>query len=366
MIRQHGLLFLLLAFTLVACAAGDSQPAKNETATLPPAELPTEPVATATSDQEGLVEEQTPAAAADERNGRLYTVGYVNQQQHLLTLDLVAGEESSLFTVPSSAWLSEVAASPDGQQLLLAYAPSPEQNQAQYGFTALYVMPADASGEPELLIAQEDPSESFFNISWPLDDTIYYAHVAPSIDDTGAVLYGSQIERAHLPGAEIEVLVKDAAWPRLSSDGARLVYVTEAGNLMLAAADGSFPELLLGPETFAAVDAPLFLPDGSQLYFSAVDLTPAASLSPLDRLMGVQVAQAHSVPSDWWRLSLGANQESWRLTSVDKVGLYGVFDGAGRHLYFVAADGVYVMGPDGQALTQLSMTPMLPTIDWTP
>ncbi|MFN2222688.1 MAG: TolB family protein [Candidatus Promineifilaceae bacterium] len=366
MIRRYRLLFLLLAFVLAACAGEDAQPAAPESTTLPPTEPPTEQAATATSAQETAVEEETPAVGTDERDGRIYAVGYIKQRQHLLVLDLATGEESSLFTVPRDAWLSEVTASPDGQQLLLAYAPSPEQNQAQFGFTALYVMPADASSEPELLIAQEDPSETFFNISWPLEDTIYYAHMAPSIDDLGAVLYLSQIERAHLPGAEVEVLVKDAAWPRLSDDGARLAYVTETGDLMLSAANGSSPELLLGPETFAAVDAPLFSPDGSQLYFSAVDLAPATSLSPLDRLMGVQVAQAHSVPSDWWRLPVGQAPQAGRLTTVDKIGLYGDFDDDGRYLYFVAVDGVYVMGSDGQELTQLSTTPMLPTIDWTP
>jgi hypothetical protein len=366
MIKRHGLFFVLLAFALAACAAEDGQPATLEPATQLPAELPTEPAATATGAQEQAAEEETPAEVTDQHDGRLYSIGYANQQQHLLALDLATGEESSLFAAPRDAWLSEVAASPDGQQLLLAYAPSPPQNQAQFGFTTLYMMRADASSEPELLVAQEDPSETFFNISWPLEDMIYYAHMGPSVDDAGAVLYLSQIERAHLPDAEIEVLVKDAAWPRLSNDGTRLAYVTGAGELMLSAADGSSPELLLGPETFAAVDAPLFSPDSSQLYFSAVDLTPAASLSPLDRLMGVQVARAHSVPSDWWRLPLGTDQERTRLTSIGKVGLYGDFDDPGEHLYFVAADGVYVMGPDGQALTQLSTTPKLPTVDWTP
>jgi hypothetical protein len=365
-VKPHVLFMILLALILVACAAEVAQPTPPETQTAIPVEIDAEPVAMATVVETVTVEEETPAAEESAHTGRLYYIGVINQQQHLLTLDLASGEETSLMAVAKDAWLSEVAASPDGQRLLLAYAPSPEQNQAQYGFTALYVMPADASAEPELLVAQEDPSESFYNISWPLEDTIYYAHYLPTIDEMNAVLYVSQVERAQLPAAEVEVLVKDAAWPRLSNDGTRLAYVTEADVLMLSAADGSSPEILLGTETFAAVDAPLFSPDGSHLYFSAVDLPPATSLSPLDRLMGVEVAYAHSVPSDWWRLAIDADSQLERLTTIAKIGLYGDFDDSGRNLYFVAADGVFVMGPNGQDVTQLATTPTVPSIDRTP
>jgi Tol biopolymer transport system component len=366
MIKLRTLFLLLSALLLAACAVEDARPTPPEEPVIPTEESPTEAVKTAPVAETVMPQEEMPTAESSTLTGRLYYIGTINQQQHLLTLDLASGEETSLMAVPRDAWLSEVAASPDGRRLLLAYAPSPEQNQAQFGFTALYVMPADASVEPELLVAQEDPSESFFNISWPLDDTIYYAHFAPSIDELGGVLYAIQIERARLPNVEVEALVKDAAWPRLSNDGTRLAYVTEAGDLVLSAADGSSPESLLGPEEYAAVDAPLFSPDGSQLFYSAVDLQPAAALSPLDRLMGVKVAQAHSVPSDWWRLPVEASVQRERLTNIDKIGLYGDFDDSGRHLYFVAADGVYVMDPDGQDVTQLATIPTVPTIDWTP
>jgi hypothetical protein len=48
------------------------------------------------------------------------------------------------------------------------------------------------------------------------------------------------------------------------------------------------------------------------------------------------------------------------------LGLYGDFDAGGRHLFFVAADGVYVMGAAGEELTQLTTIPTTATIDWTP
>jgi len=366
LINLRVLFMVFLGLALVACVVEDTQPTPAQSQMVTTVDSQAEPAATATVVETIVAEEELPAAENSDLAGRLYTIGTINQQQHLLMLDLASGEETSLMAVAKDAWLSEVVASPDGQRLLLAYSPTPEQSQAQYGFTALYVMPADASSEPELLVAQEDPSESFYNISWPLDDTIYFVHFAPTVDELNVVLYVSQIERAQLSGAEEEVLVKDAAWPRLSNDGTRLAYVTEAGELMLSAADGSSPEMLLGPEAFAAVDAPVFSPDGSQLYFSAVDLQPETSLSPLDRLMGVQVAYAHSVPSDWWRLALDSGSQPERLTTIDKIGLYGDFDNGGRNLYFVAADGVYVMDSNGQDVTQLATMPTVPSLDWTP
>ena len=372
--KMSTLYLTFLAVMLVACAAENAEQAPAETPNAAPtaatlattAPLTTEPVASPmTADSVGT--QQVPSQAEEnEPGGRLYYVGFVDQRQHLLMLDLASGEESSLFAAPRDAWLSEVAVSPGGDRLLLAYAPSPEQNQAQFGFTSLYVMPADGSGEPELLLAKADPSESFFNISWPLDEIVYYAHFTPSVDDTGAVTYASWVERAHLPDAEAEVLAEDAAWPRLSNDGERLAYVTGDGDLVISAADGASPEVIVGSEAFSAMDAPLFSADGDQLYFSSVDLETGASLSPLDRLLDVKVAQAHSVPSDWWRVPAEMGLEPERLTVIDKIGLYGDFDASGSLLYFVAADGVYVMTPDGETLTKLETIPTVPTIDWAP
>jgi len=368
--KMRSVYLTLLAVMLAACAAENAgQPSTETTTALPTtaplattAPLTTEPIATEPAD----AQEDQPQVEESESSGRLYYVGFVNQQPHLFTYDLASGEETSLFTVPPDAWLSEVAVSPDGERLLLAYAPPPEQNQAQFGFTSLYVMPADGSGEPELFLPKEDPSESFFNISWPLDEIVYYAHFAPSVDDIGAVTYGSRVERVHLPAAEVDALAEDAAWPRLSNDGSRLVYVTGDGDLVISAADGTSPEVIVDAEAFSAVDAPLFSADGEQLYFSGVDLESSASLSPLDKLLGVKIAKAHSVPSDWWRVPAETGQELERLTMIGKVGLYGDFDSSGRRLYFVAADGVYVMGPAGEALTQLLTISTVPTIDWVP
>lgn len=299
-------------------------------------------------------------------SGILYYIGFVNQRQDLLRLDLETGEEETIFDPPENAWLSEVAVSPDGNQLLIAYGPPPGEGEIQYGFTDLFLMPADGSGEPIPLLQRSDPSETYFNISWPVDGIIYYAHFTPSVDDEGAITYSSQIERFHLSKGQVEVLATGAAWPRLAGNGTMLAYVTEENDFLLAEADGSNPRSILDRETFSAVDAPLFTPDNTLVCFSAVTPTTASLPSIWERLLGIGVAVAHSVPSDWWCMPVDSSDEPQRLTNLNAIGMYGDFDKSGGHLAFITAEGVYVMKPDGSGLTQLREVPATGTIDWVP
>jgi Tol biopolymer transport system component len=298
--------------------------------------------------------------------GLLYYIGFIEQQQNLLRLDLSTGEQSIVFDPPENAWLNDASVSPDGSQIVLSYAPPPEEGQVQFGFTDLYVMPADGSSEPTPLLERTEASETFFNVTWPMNNFIYYAHFAPSTDDLGAVLYSSQVERIHLPDRTAEVLAQEAAWPRVSRDGTLLAYVTETNDFLVSAADGSNPKPILDPEAFTAVDAPLFSPDNNQIYFSAVEPTALAPRLFLDRLLGVEVATAHSVPSDWWITSIDGSAEPEQLTTLNAIGLYGDFNATGTTIAFIAADGVYVMRPDGSELEQIREIPTAGSLDWVP
>jgi hypothetical protein len=227
-------------------------------------------------------------------------------------------------------------------------------------------MPADGSSEPTPLLERTEASETFFNVTWPIDDYIYYAHFAPSTDDLGAVLYSSQVERVHLPDRTVEVLAQEAAWPRVSRDGTLMAYVTEANQFIVSAADGSDPRPILDPEAFSAVDAPLFSPDNSRIYFSAVEPTVQASRPFLERLLGVGVAVAHSVPSDWWVTALNGSTEPEQLTTLNAIGLYGDFNAGGTTMAFIVADGIYTMKPDGSELEQIREIPTTGSLDWVP
>ena len=276
------------------------------------------------------------------------------------------GKGTNIFIPPEDSLLREVVVSPDGGQLLLAYSPPPEEGEVQFAYTDLYLMPADGSMEPSPVFQEEDPSAAHFHISWPEDDLLYYARFGPSVDDEGTITFFSQIERLHISSGQRDVLVPDASWPRLSRDGTMLAYVTEDNDFLLAEADGSNPKPILKREAFSAVDAPLFSPDKSLLCFSAV-LPETASLPSIwDRLMGVRVAQAHNVPSDWWCIPVDGSKEPQRLTNLNAIGIYGDFNESGEHLAFLTTEGVYVMNPDGSNLLQLIEGAAIGTIDWVP
>ncbi len=362
----------LIVTVLAACSSEnpDQAPAQStETSTEGPAgkvDSPTIPPVTDTPAPPQAAPGQETPRADPELSGLIYTISADAGELKVLSMDLATDLETVIFTAPEDAWLSELALSPDGSQLLLAYSPPPEDGLVQYGFTDLYLMPADGSAGPELLLAGTDSSESYFNISWPVVGTIFYAHFAPSFADDGLITYSSQVERLHLPEVTVETLANGAAWPRVSDDGAMLAYVTDANELILAESSGANPKRLLGPETFQAIDAPLFSPDQSLLCFSAVEQVSSSLPFVFSRLLGLKIAYAHNVPSDWYCLPLDGGGEPVRLTDLDGLGLYGDFAAGGRYLAFMTTAGIFVVELDGSDLRQLQERDLVGTLNWTP
>lgn len=362
---------LLLVMSVAGCSstASETVPTASPTArgelvsteaTTVPSPAPTDTA------PPGVSPTSSPVAGSSELDGTLYFIGYEDNAPAVFALDLVSGTEQLVFKPPETAWLSELAISPSGDQLLLAYSPPPGEGQVQYGFTDLYLMASDGSELPRLLLQEDDPSDSYFNVSWPLEDTIFYAHFRPAIDADGNITYGSQVERFQLPEMKSELIAPSAAWPRVSDDGALLSYVTDANDLILANGDGSEPRTLLDSGTFTAVDAPVFSPDKSRLCFSAVDKEEVSAPSLIGRLLGLQIVSAHSVPSDWWCIDLGSGGELHRLTEMDAIGFYGDFSPDGRHLAFITIAGLYTMRADGSELSQLQQRPLIGTVNWAP
>lgn len=364
-------IFLLIIVTLNACSVEVSDP-QATTAPATEASQPSTPEGneqsppSPTAETSGLDSRGEPPWEELGYAGKLYYVGFKADRPNLLSLDLTNGDETIIFEPPEHAWLSEVAASPDGTQLLLAYGPPPEAGQVQFGFTDLYIMPADGSTGPQPLLVRVDPSETYFNISWPVEEWIYYAHFSPSADEDGVVTYLSQIERMQVPTGHVEVLAKSAAWPRASRDGSMVVYVTDENEFILAEPDGSNPQQLLDPAQFTAIDAPLFTPDNSLICFSAVESSTAMAPTFWDWLLGVKVASAHSVPSDWWCMALDGSSRPSKITHLNAIGLYGDFDISGQHWAFVSSEGINMMKPDGSDLRRLKDIPTTGTVDWVP
>jgi Tol biopolymer transport system component len=273
-----------------------------------------------------------------------------------------------LFEVPENAWLSHMAASPDGSQIAMTYAPSPGENEIQFGYSSLYLLLADGRSQPRLLIERTAEQEVFFNPTWSPDgQQLYYSHVTPL--DEEAFTFNTTLERLDLASGEVTMVAENGIWPRVSPDGRSLAYIhidqdSLAAELVLAERDGSNATVLVPRDRFMTLDAPLFSADGQWLYVSAV-AEQTSSAAWWERLLGIEVASAHNLPSRWWRLAL-TDGEPVPLTEEARVGQYGVLSPDGRYLAFGSQSGIFLMQPDGSELHQLLELSAADSLSWAP
>jgi Tol biopolymer transport system component len=358
----------MIIFSLAACSSPTTQPPASSSTTLPPPSVMIIPNSTETPSEPAS--KTMPDIAKHGLTGRLVLIQWYPKGNRLIVLNLISGEVRVLFQAPENSWLSEAVVSPDEGQILLAYAPPPPGNESQYGYTDLYLMPFDGSSQPQPFLTRSDPQESFFFSTWAVDgQSVYFTHLY-RIDPNGQVpAYQNDVEKATLQG-ETETIIEHALWPAISPDGARLSYlytdpVTFGNDLYLANPDGTGQTPVLQPGTNPPVDAHLFTMDGGQLIFSMVNLQPAPASSWLEKLFGVGVASAHSVPSDWYRAPLSGGVPE-RLTYMEDSNLNGDLSLDGNQLAFISASGLYVMNLDGSDLIQLSNDVMIGTVNWIP
>jgi len=355
MMRKNNWLMLLIAILIVGCSVeiGDATPRAAASPVVAVTAAPPSPV---------------PPAWADLKiNGNLiYTQGLSG----VIKLDLATGKSVTLFKPPKDAWLRDAASSPDRKTLLVSYAPPPPAGEPQFGYTDLYVMPM-GGGDLKEIIKRTDSQESFFHATWSPDGKfIYYAHFIPIDNPNNQRTFKYTVERIAYPNGKAEVLVGNAVWPRLSHDGKKLAYLTIdpktfANELIVGDVDGKNGKGVIPPNTFTAVDAHFFSPDDSAIIFSAVGEGKTPALSWIDRLLGVGQANAHDVPSDWWKIDLKTGKME-RLTRIYDVGLYGGFSPDGNHIAFIAVSGVYVMKADGNNLTPITTVSAVGTLEWVP
>jgi TolB protein len=160
------------------------------------------------------------------------------------------------------------------------------------------------------------------------------------------------------PGGEAEVLLEELLWARLSPDGSQLAFImgplsSDYNELQVSDPTGANARSIVPATLFFATDAPFFSPDGRTVVFSGAEEGAAAQLSWLDRLLGVQIASAHALPSDWWRVPVAGGTPE-RLTQRGEVNLYGSFSPDGKHVAFSSTSGLYVMSAEGGEPVQLT------------
>ena len=285
-------------------------------------------------------------------------------------LDLSSGVITTLCQMTPGGWIYGLSVSPDDREIVMSYSPPG-------GGQWLYVMPLDGSAPPRQLFSPPSQDDQYLSPSWSADGKyLYYVHVnyaLPPIEpDQHYPIF--QIYRMVYPDGPPEEIVDQAYWPRLSADSSRLAYVSEnpqsgTNKLYVANADGTDAQevVLSGPYVPDFIDAPLFLPDGGTILFSAPDPPQASVPSWLDRLFGAIPASAHSVPSDWWSVPLNGGVPT-RLTQVAVPGLYASLSPDNQHIASFSGYGVFVMNPDGTDLTMVinDVGGILGTVNWIP
>jgi len=302
-------------------------------------------------------------------SGQLILILPTANGTNIAQLDLSSGSLKTLYQAPQQALLNTALASPDGKQILLVYAP-PVSSANQQSYTSLYLMPRDGSGSPKPIFASPSSTDAYFAPAWAPDgNSIYTSHYIQGSSD-GYTPNQFAIERVTLDGKMTRVL-GNAEWPRISPDGMKLSFVSATpdntnNELYLANIDGSQAGPALKPGAYPAVDDHFFTPDGKSIIFSAVNnYQTVPTPTVLDRLFGIQVASAHTIPSDWYRVSIAGGQVD-RLTNLSDTGMYATVSPDKKWIAFISQTGLYVMRIDGSGLTQLSDIVANGTIDWAP
>jgi Tol biopolymer transport system component len=267
----------------------------------------------------------------------------------------VTGNVTTIFETDVGGWIRSLAIAPDHENLVISYAPPPDAPLGSQ--EELYVMPLDGSRPPQLLFTPPSDQDQYFQPDWSPDGKyIYFTHANYQ---TSSVIY--EVMQLAYPDGKPEPLINQAYWPGVSADGSHIAYVSifssnGPNELFTANADGTNAQVvsLTGPGwTNSILDAPLFLPDGQTLLFSAPSLAQSSAPSWIEKLLGVTVAHAHgSIPSDWWLVPLSGGEPT-RLTHVYSPGLFASLSPDSRYVASYSASGIFVMNLQGGELTQI-------------
>lgn len=368
----------LMFFSLLGCTMDVSQPSSATPFSEVLSPSPTPPLPNTANTMQSS-SQTIPITWADlNLSGRLVycTVSSsngINSAPKIQMLDLRTGEITTIFASTDDAWVYYLSVSPDAKQLIISYAP-PTQPGSESS-TSLYSLPLDATAVPQILFAPPSSAERYIQVEWSPDGKyLYFVHYNHDAQPADQPFPDFQISRMAYPNGQHEEILEHAFWPRISPDSSRVVYValdpvTGTNQLLVANADGSNPQGITFSGDSAKpeiLDAPIFSPDGQTILFSAP--APVQSYQPgwLERLMGVQVAKAHNIPSDWWSVPVSGGTVT-RLTQIQTIKLFASISPDKQHIASVSGEGILLMGVDGSNLRQLLFDPGIScTANWIP
>jgi Tol biopolymer transport system component len=316
----------------------------------------------------GIGASSTPLAwAALGLSGKLILIVNALNGPAIISMDLISGNSSPIYQADQGALLSSALVSPDGKQVLITYAP-PATSQNQFSYTSVYLMPIDGSKDPHPLFASASTTDAYFAPTWAPDGkSIYTSHYHKGSDPNGADDTFT-IDQVTLDG-QARAVIRNGQWPRLSPDEKRIAYVTASPNsgqadLYQAGVDGNNITPVIKSGTFQAVDDHFYTPDGQSIIFSAVNpAQPAPTQTSLERFLGITIAAAHNIPSDWYEAPAGGGEPK-RLTNLEDTGMFASLSPDRDWIAFIGVTGTYVMKVDGTRLTQLDGVFGTGTVDW--
>ncbi len=367
--------FLVFALLLTSCSIQVEQPSVST----PVSQSPTASLGESGSQTNIVTRTQIPVTWGNlNLTGRLvYINGTLTEDifhLQIQVLNLLTGEVTTIFDAPKYSWVYYVSVSPDHEQLLMTYSPPPGDNEPPD--QDIYIMPLDGSQPPKPLFTPPTKADDYVEVEWSPDGKyIYFSHANFQLTPQPDQIYPLyEVYRMAYPDGKPERIVEKAFWPRLSSNSSQLAYISvdlflRENKLYISDADGknAHEVILSGQQIPEVKDAPIYTPDGKTLLFSAP--VPAQAYQPnwLDKAMGVQLAKAHNVPSDWWSVSVGGG-EITQLTNIQTTNLFASFSPDGKHIASHSTSGIFVMKPDGSEVTMLVPNPQaVPgTVSWIP
>ncbi len=223
------------------------------------------------------------------------------------------------------------------------------------------MLPLDGSQTPHLVFTPPTEDDQYDQPDWTPDGKyLYFTH----FDLQSTTSTGSDIMRLAYPDGKPELLASNAYWPRVSIDGTQVAFVAISSilsangpnQLFLANTDGTNAHAvpLSGSEwKHSIIDAPLFLPDGKTILFSAPVQRQSYSPSWVDKITDVTVVHADgTIPSDWWSVPL-AGGEPVRLTYVYSPGLFSSLSPDLKYIASYSASGIFVMDLQGGDLSKI-------------
>ncbi len=300
-----------------------------------------------------------------------------NNYMDVQELDLLTGGITTIFQSVPDGWIDSVVISPDHKQIVMTYSTPALQQGAHFTPLGLFTFPIDGSQPPQELVPLPLKDDQFLQPVWSPDGKyVYYvlANYGLPPEEPNQHFPIDQIFRVAFPKGQPEKLLEKAYWPRLSADGSRLIYVSEnpddgTNKLYMANSDGSNPQqiMLTGTNAPTIIDAPIFLPDGMTILFSAPTPVQSSASQWLEWLFGVMDVSAHTIPSDWWSVPLGGGEVT-RLTHIQAASLYASISPDNRYIASFSGDGVFVMSPDGSNLTMMigNLGGSAGTVNWIP